>query len=83
MQLLGVGLLRIAVAEACGQFENKQEGECLQLEAVTRGQMKTQLIEKTIVKTVQIHKLLLVPIHKLLLLLVVACRKCKLIWLPI
>jgi hypothetical protein len=38
--------LRIAVAEALGQFGNPEEGERLPLEAVARGLIATQQIEK-------------------------------------
>jgi hypothetical protein len=38
--------LRIAVAEAWGQFRNPEKGEHPPLEAVTRGLTNTKLIEK-------------------------------------
>jgi hypothetical protein len=36
VELLRVGWLRIALAEAWVQFRNTNEGECLPLDAVTR-----------------------------------------------
>jgi hypothetical protein len=35
------------MAQAQEQFRNPEEGECLPLEAVTRGMVKTQLAEGT------------------------------------
>jgi hypothetical protein len=39
--------LRVAVAEAQGQFGNPEEGKNPPLEAVNRGLVKKQLIRKT------------------------------------
>jgi hypothetical protein len=41
-----VSLLRIAVAEARGQFKNVKEWELPPLEAITRRMVKTQQAEK-------------------------------------